>query len=57
MDARGIFLSPLLPTAGIVSSLAAVAFATLATELRTAFSELQTARRATEEASTPRASS
>jgi signal transduction histidine kinase len=51
MDARGVFLSPLVPTAGIVSSLAAVAFATIATELRTSFAELQKARRATEEAS------
>ncbi len=51
MDARGVFLSPLVPTAGIVSSLAAVAFATVATELRTSFAELQKARRATAEAS------
>ena len=51
MDTRGVFLSPLVPTAGMLSSLAAVAFATLATELRTSFSELQKARRASAEAS------
>jgi signal transduction histidine kinase len=51
MSARGVFLSPLVPTAGIVSSLAAVAFVTLGTDLRTAFAELQKARRASEAAS------
>jgi adenylate cyclase len=36
MSARSVFLSPLVPTAGVVSSLAAVAFVALGTDLRTA---------------------
>jgi signal transduction histidine kinase len=50
MSAHSIFLSPLVPSAGIVLSLAAVAFVALGTALRTSFAELQRARRASEAA-------
>ena len=47
LDARGVFLSPLLPTLGIVTTFAAVAFTTLTHETRAAQAGLQRARRET----------
>ncbi len=47
LAAKGILLSPLLPTAGVVMAVAAVAFTTLRHEVRAALAGLQRARRET----------
>jgi signal transduction histidine kinase len=50
LASKGVFLSPLLPTCAIVTSLAAVAFTVLAEEMRAALAGMQRARRESEAA-------